>query len=179
MKRLWLIGLAALLGSCTQPSALIKARIVGDSVVFEAFRGGGWFEKERQVSLLTDRFTVYSREGAVWVIERNPECLPPGRTTFPLTYGRLPACYIARLPAKPLKNNVVYAVEAGDTWDGRGDFRLVLTAEAVDYNGQEMSNWPPETHPNKTYPKIYPPSDSSDPENSVETNAAGNAAAGE
>ena len=176
MKKLWLVGLAGLLGSCSQPAPVIKARIAGENVVFEAFQGGGWFSEPYLVPEVMDRVAVFSREGPVWVIERDFKCLPRGNSTFPLTYGRVPACYTALLPAKPLKPGTLYRIEGASAFEGNGVFRMTLSMDKIDTRTwEEAWDWPMENHPNTIYPVAEAPALPPDPENEITVDAVDNA----
>lgn len=184
MKRLVPIAALMLLGSCSPAGPVVRAQITGADVVFQAFEPGGWLSSSTKVAPMSvDRFAVFSREGAVWVIERtDPKCATgSGDSTFPITYGRVPACFSERLPAKPLKAGVVYRTDIGDDYRVLGygypsmaPFRLKLGIDTLsdDEQRQAWQDWPRETHPNATHP---PPSanNASDPENSAVPEPAG------
>ena len=160
MKKLWLLGLALLAGSCSPAGPQIRAKIVDGAVVFEAYQRGMWpFVSNAPIAVRTERFAVSGRNGAVWVIERNSgeACRRAARPPiFPLTYGRLPACFVVRVGPKPLVPGTVYRVATG--FDARGDgiIRIALTVDNPSHDDVvgEVSGWPRETDPDIAYPPL-------------------------
>ena len=166
MKRLWLLGPAGLLASCQPPVPGIDARNESGKIVFHLVQSGGWFSADREADRVIERFTVFSREGAVWVIDRDPKCLPPGNSSFPLTYGQVTTCFTERFPAKPLKDGTIYRVEASQMWDGEGAFRMGPTIRPLDTQTRnEINAWPAAAHPDRTYPAAPLPAIA--PENTI------------
>lgn len=171
MKKLFPFAAVALLGSCSLPLPWIEAKIVGSEVVFEAFESANWpWQSPKPIPMSVDRFSVFSREGATWVIERSKDAkcrAEPRPSTFPLTYGRIPACFVERLHASPLRIGVDYRVEYGADYGNSGEFRLGLTIDKARTEGDlanRADGWPMETHPNSVYPMDPGPPD---PENSI------------
>jgi hypothetical protein len=161
-----LLGLAGLLGSCQPPVPGIVARNEGGKTVFHLVESGGWFSADEKAYRIIERFTVFSRDGAVWVIDRDPKCVPPGDSSFPLTYGQVTTCFTERFPAKPLKQGTIYRVEASDAWDGSGAFRMNPTIELLDAKERnEAEAWPAANHPRQTHPAA--PLPAIDPENTA------------
>ena len=159
MKKYALLALALLAGSCSLPTPDIRARMVDGAVVFEAFRPSVWpWSKDEVATVRTTRLSVFSKQGVVWLIERDssPRCaaqgIPP--PLFPLTYGKVPDCYVARVAAAPLVPGTYYRAEAGDFDYASGVFRLTLNVENPDEGavGNALTDWPPASDPDVAYP---------------------------
>lgn len=158
MRKRWLLALLVPLTSCTLAPPDIRARLANGVVVFDAVRPSGWFGSLEPVGHSIDRFSVFSRDGAVWVIERDraAECAgAPGSTDFPLTYGRLPKCFNERLAARPLQPGVIYQVATSEDRGSSGGFKIDGKSIANFDRGEnaELTGWPLENHPNSTYPR--------------------------
>lgn len=160
MKKWWLLALFVPLTSCTLAPPEIRARLIDGVVVFDAFRPSGWFGSLEPVDYRIDRFSVFSRDGAVWVIERDraAQCAwAPGGSDFPLTYGRPPKCFKERLADRPLQPGVIYQVATSEDWGSSGGFKIDGKSIANFDRGEdeELAGWPLENHPNSTYPQEY------------------------
>jgi hypothetical protein len=157
MKKLTLLAVLLLLTSCTRAAALIKAKIVDNAVVFEAYETGMWpFASGNPIDFNFDRLTIFSREGATWVIERrrDGQCgVRTERSLFPLTYGHVPACFTERLHAAALTPGTLYKVEA--EYRGDGVFRIAQTVENPDSRQvqDDLATWPRANHPDIAYPE--------------------------
>lgn len=173
MEKRWLLALLVPLTSCTLAPPEIRARLVDGVVVFDAFASSGWFGSLEPVDHAIDRFSVFSRDGAVWVIERDRAAgcaWAPGRTDFPLTYGRLPKCFNERLAARPLQPGVIYQIATSEDRGSSGGFKIDGKSIANFDRGEnaKLAGWPLENHPNSTYPQEYLDMNSAEA-NAVET----------
>lgn len=171
MKTLWLLGSALLITSCSPAGPEIRAKMVDGAIVFETYDAGMWpFASRMPTGAVTDRFAVYSRDGAVWLIERDPgpQCRASHASIFPLKYGQLPHCFIARVAPHVLVSGTLYRVETGHDVGGVGIIRVALTVENPDWDTLDNAvyDWPGATHPSNAYPP-FGTNMNADPENSV------------
>jgi hypothetical protein len=154
MKKLMplvLLMAIATLSGCQPGGYRIRAVVQDGRIAFVVDGDGKIFDQS---------VMVYDRDGRGWVIDPSsaPECQSDTpRTPFPLTYGRIPFCYVERAPAAPLRKGVSYKVETSQiSYGGLGAFRIGEDGRVVRLEptgmGVEGEQWPPETAPDYVDP---------------------------
>jgi hypothetical protein len=124
MRLLFAIAALALLGSCSPPWYEIVARRDGPATVFDARPQGEWPFRKDDNNVRSAFLVVRDAGQIVWKIEaRNtPSCDKQAQRIFPLTYGRVPRCYAATVPAQALRPGAVYTINGMGADYGSGDY---------------------------------------------------------
>jgi hypothetical protein len=143
MTRFAISAAVLLVGSCSPPTYTILARMDGSNILLEAKDRSNWFTAPTDARSLV----VTDREGSGWSIHLADGCAAP-KSPFPITYGKLPACFIENAPPAPLKRGPLYHVHGIGQKQGDGYFRL--TAGSVTNYGWgqvrgELASWEPDS----------------------------------
>jgi len=149
--RIWaLLGLILALDGCSPPRAAIRAKSQGSDLVFTATVPSPLPFMRRTVSLQPDLVRVDQRGQVVWRIERRRDRLCRNydaggpSPVFPLTYGKVPACFTEIVRPRPLATGMLYRVAAvGGSRDdnGLGYFRKGATVENVATEPGASAGW--------------------------------------
>lgn len=139
------------LSGCSPPAARIHAETRGNDIVFTATMSSGPLPFMRHVvDLQPDLIRVDHGGKIVWRIERRRDrpCLNYGgggpSAVFPLTYGRVPACFTETVRPQHLIAGISYriaAVGGGRHDKGLGFFRTGLTVQTLDSEPAGLENW--------------------------------------
>ena len=147
LRTVSLAAIGLLLSSCQPATYDIIAHLRGADLVFEARGSGSWpFRNEDGIS--AEWIEVRDRDRLVWALQLDPDqpaCKPVGKTPpFPLVYGRIPECYIAKLASRPLSNGTLYEIAGEGFRSGQGYFKL--SGEAANFEWSEVEreirSWP-------------------------------------
>ena len=90
-----------------------------------------------------DSIEVRDRDRILWSIHHDfedPACVnraAPPMYPYPLVYGRVPRCFVARIAAQPLRDEILYRVTATGVRDADSYFRLGRTARNYSWDDPE------------------------------------------
>jgi hypothetical protein len=136
-----------MLQGCQPPTYDILARIEGADLILEARGSGSWPFRDDD-GIEAHWVSVRDSSRLLWAIELDPSrpnCRASGPTPpFPLVYGRVPRCYLERIPAKALREGVLVRVEGEGFRSGTGHFRLTRAVLNVEggHAWKERESWP-------------------------------------
>ena len=132
---------------CSPPTYDILAQGDASRLIFAASGSGSWLFRSND-DIEARSLEVRDGSHIVWALERDPDrldCRAEGRTPpFPLTYGSIPTCFVATVPAESLRQGVLYKITGSGFRHGQGYFRLQGAARNLEWNEveSEVRQWP-------------------------------------